>query len=168
LKMQPQTAKDNRGPRTNRDPKVNSDSDRALTKGAYLLHLIAKQPVLAKAGALGIIHLPAGHYVYVGSARSGIAGRLSRHKRLAETKEGKLRWHIDYLLVHPGIRLDATRALEGQDECAVSRRFSARNGVTVPIAGFGSSDCTSGCRAHFYRLAFREPGSNRNRVQPPD
>jgi Uri superfamily endonuclease len=103
-------------------------------------------------GSLGRALFPAGRYAYVGSARRGIADRVSRHKRLALRKEGKLHWHIDYLLVNPHTQWAGEEALENGIECRISKHIAATSGVTVPVSGFGSSDCRAGCRAHLYLL----------------
>jgi Uri superfamily endonuclease len=121
-------------------------------KGAYLLYLRVTQSMTLRAGRLKDIFLSPGRYVYVGSARRGIAGRIARHKRLAEEKTGKLRWHVDYLLVHPHIRLIGEKVLPGSSECKVSKKIASRKGVRVPVSHFGSSDCRSGCPAHLYQL----------------
>ncbi len=129
----------------------NSKRDR-IEKGAYFLCLRLKRPVKIHAGALGNISLPAGDYVYVGSARRGIAQRIARHRRLAETKKGKLHWHIDYLLLHPRIKLIAAKGRRGENECAVSKHIAAKSGVSAPVPGFGATDCRARCQAHLYLL----------------
>jgi Uri superfamily endonuclease len=120
--------------------------------GAYLLYFHVMRSLTLSAGTLEDIYLPAGHYAYVGSARRGIAGRIARHRRLAEKKNGKLHWHVDYLLVHPQIRLTGEKAFAGYNECDISRKIASRKGVMVPVSRFGSSDCRSGCKAHLYLL----------------
>jgi Uri superfamily endonuclease len=94
-------------------------------------------------GRLGEYEFPAGTYVYTGSARRGLEARLVRHGRSAKT----LRWHIDYLLAAPGVRIRKI-VRSGQAECRLNQ--SAKG--TVPVPGFGSSDCRAGCGAH---LKFR-------------
>jgi Uri superfamily endonuclease len=121
-------------------------------QGAYVLYLDVKQPLTLCVGSLKSIFLPSGRYVYIGSARAGIAGRIRRHKRLAEEKAGKLHWHIDYLLVHPQIQLVGETVLVGGSECAISHRIASRKGTTTPVPRFGSTDCHHKCKAHFYRL----------------
>jgi Uri superfamily endonuclease len=120
--------------------------------GAYVLYLDIELPLTLHVGSLGSRVFPAGRYAYVGSARRGIAARVLRHKRLAAEKEGKLHWHIDYLLIHRHTKLSGEVALEKEIECRVSKRIAAMSGVTVPVPGFGASDCRTGCRAHLYRL----------------
>lgn len=120
--------------------------------GAYLLHLRISRTVHIEVGALGNLRFTAGRYIYVGSARRSIPARVARHLRLAKDKSGKLRWHIDYLLVHPCARLVAVSALRGADECRLSERIARRKGSSAAASGFGASDCRAGCRTHLYRI----------------
>lgn len=120
--------------------------------GAYIIRLKVKKPLAVHVGSIGEIRLPAGSYLYVGSARRGIAPRVARHRRLAETKSGKVHWHIDHLLVHPHVEWAGATAFAGKSECCVSRRIAARKGSSVPARRFGASDCRSGCVSHFYRV----------------
>lgn len=121
-----------------------------------------------------------GYYVYCGSARGsgGLRPRLGRH--LAATKP--LRWHVDHLTcaVHapppspcacasgvvPGLW---ALPLVGAAECALVAALLAAGGeggaggadtggwrVTVPVPGFGASDCRR-CPAHL--LALHPPGT---------
>jgi Uri superfamily endonuclease len=126
--------------------------DAIVGSGAYALRIQVKRVFQLKVGALGKIYLPAGNYVYVGSARQGLSGRIARHRRLAETREGKLHWHIDYLLVHHRVRLAGVSTFIGAEECKISKQIAARKCASVPIPHFGSSDCRSGCTAHLYRI----------------
>lgn len=121
-------------------------------QGAYVLYIDVKKPLTLCVGSLKTIHLPSGCYAYVGSARAGIEGRICRHKRLAEKKNGKCHWHIDYLLVHPQIQVIGETALAGASECEISHQIATRKGTTVPAPKFGSTDCHQKCRSHLYRL----------------
>ena len=121
-------------------------------QGAYVLYLDVKQPLTLRVGSLENVFLPSGRYAYIGSARAGIAGRIRRHRRLAEEKAGKLHWHIDYLLVHPQIQLVGETILTGGSECAISHQVASRRGTTIPAPKFGSTDCRHRCKAHLYRL----------------
>lgn len=120
--------------------------------GAYILYLRIGRDLKLSVGALGKVSLPAGLYLYVGSARNSIAGRISRHLRLAESGTGKSHWHIDYLLLHPAIELTGIEAKPGAIECDVARDIASREGVSAPVSHFGSTDCRSGCKAHLFRL----------------
>jgi Uri superfamily endonuclease len=121
-------------------------------QGAYVLYLDVKKPLTLRVGSLKSVSLPSGCYAYIGSARAGIAGRIRRHKRLAEKKSGKRHWHIDYLLVHPQIQLVGETILAEGSECAISHQIAARKGATTPVPKFGSTDCRHKCKAHLYRL----------------
>ncbi len=118
--------------------------------GAYLLYLRLESPIRARVGALGEVRMGAGVYVYVGSAKRGLAARVGRHLRLAKLKRGKVHWHIDYLLIRREVRLFLSEIFPGKDECYLSRAQARRAGTTVPIPGFGASDCQAGCSAHLY------------------
>ena len=124
-------------------------------QNAYVLHIDVQRPLTLRAGALQGACLPAGRYVYVGSARTAMAARIARHVRLATQKTGKLRWHIDYLLTHPQTQLTGATVLADSNECRISLQIASRKGVTAPISHFGSTDCRSGCKAHLYRLQAR-------------
>lgn len=126
---------------------------RASDQGAYLIYLLLTHAVSLSIGSLGHVVLPAGKYVYVGSARRGIDARLARHKRLADTKSGKPHWHIDYLLLNPCVEWIGGKSFSACQECSLSRRVAALKEASVPVAKFGATDCRSGCRAHLYRLA---------------
>jgi Uri superfamily endonuclease len=98
----------------------------------------------------------------VGSALGpgGLRARVTHHRKLSRRPH----WHIDYL--RPGARLD--QIWYGYDkvrrEHQWARVIRALRGASVPVAGFGSSDCT--CTAHLFfftrRPSFRE---FRERVQ---
>ena len=124
-------------------------------QNAYVLHIDVLRSLTLRVGALKGVWLPAGHYVYVGSARRSIATRIARHVRLAVQKTGNLHWHIDYLLTHSLIQLAGATVLAGDSECRISLQIASRKGVTAPISHFGSTDCRSGCKAHLYRLQAR-------------
>ncbi len=123
-----------------------------MAGGAYLLCIRLAKPLTLNIGSLGRIRFPAGRYVYVGSARNGVAARVARHRRLAGSKAGSIHWHIDYLLTHPRVRWMGAILIEGGAECALSRRIASMPGVTAPVPGFGASDCRAGCEAHLYLL----------------
>jgi Uri superfamily endonuclease len=120
--------------------------------GAYILHLRVLKNLSLQVGSLGIVDIPAGQYVYVGSARKSISGRVDRHRRLAVDKTGKLHWHIDYLLIHPEIELFKIDTYIGHQECNIAGRIERSEAAFVPVPDFGSSDCRSGCKAHFFHV----------------
>ncbi len=98
-----------------------------------------KKPVSLQVGRLGMLTLPVCTCVYTGSARKHIEARIARHLRRKKT----LRWHIDYLLVHPDIEVLEVLQFTAP-ECEVNQSVTG----TVALKGFGSSDCTAGCVSH--------------------
>jgi Uri superfamily endonuclease len=126
--------------------------EQAENSGAYRLFIRLARNATIVAGRLGTVELPRGLYVYVGSARRGLAQRVARHQRLARSKTGKCHWHIDRLLIHAGARLEGVELAPGGEECALSKRIADAPGVGVPVPGFGATDCRQGCPAHLYRL----------------
>jgi Uri superfamily endonuclease len=110
---------------------------------SYQLVIEVRAPVRCSVGRFGVVDFPAGVYVYTGSARRNFEARLARHARTAKT----LRWHIDYLLGAPGVRVVKV-VRSRRDECRLNQASAGQ--VLVP--GFGASDCRAGCGAH---LKFR-------------
>lgn len=111
--------------------------------GSYLLfvHLASRlTPDISKFAGRA---LEPGWFLYAGSARGpgGIAARAGRHLRTDKV----LRWHIDHL-TDAAQQVWAAPVLE-RSECEIARLLSAERCFTVPIVGFGSSDCPT-CRAH--------------------
>jgi histidyl-tRNA synthetase len=100
--------------------------------------------------------LPAGWYIYAGSARGpgGIRARLGRH--LGPGKGAH--WHIDTLTQAAVARRGFP--IPGGEECALVRALLARPGTRIPVPGFGSSDCRS-CASHLLAVAQeRSPGGD--------
>jgi len=123
-----------------------------IKKGAYIFYLDVTKPQMLEVGSLGTISLPAGRYIYVGSACRGIASRLARHHRLADRKTGQIHWHIDHLLIQQHVQWAGETVREDGIECEISAKVASLKGVTAPVPGFGSSDCRAGCRAHLYLM----------------
>lgn len=105
----------------------------------YQLTIEVAKPVTVAVGRLGDTTFPAGCYVYTGSAKRNLIARVARH--LSAHKRN--RWHIDYLLSAPGVRITNVRFF-ARSECALNR---ATKGDVV-VRGFGASDCRMGCGAH--------------------
>ena len=120
--------------------------------GTYIVLMTLEQTAEISVRQDRVWTLEPGLYAYVGSARAGIEERVRRHRRLGENKTGKCHWHVDYLLVHPQIRLVGETTLAGARECAISHQIASRKGTTAPVQGFGSTDCSHKCKAHLYRL----------------
>ena len=118
---------------------VASVADVPSTPGGYALALRLYAPLDIRVGKISAT-LPAGDYLYCGSARGpgGLRARLARHMR----KNKRMHWHIDQLTA--GASLLGAYIVEGGDECALN---AALADLPIPIAGFGSSDCRR-CAAH--------------------
>jgi Uri superfamily endonuclease len=105
----------------------------------YQLIIQVEHDLRFRVGHLGERSLPAGTYVYTGSAKRNFEARVARHLRRDKTA----RWHIDYLLAAPGVEIvDVVRSI--QAECALNQNTQGQ----VLIPGFGASDCTRGCGSH--------------------
>jgi Uri superfamily endonuclease len=117
------------------------------TPGTYALLLHVDLPTTIAIGALGRVELPAGWYLYLGSARGpgGLVARLARHKRKGSKR---FHWHIDY--VRSVATLVEIWSSEGADrrECQWAAAAAALDGATVIAPGLGASDCH--CRTHLF------------------
>ncbi|SDH56387.1 GIY-YIG nuclease family protein [Roseospirillum parvum] len=105
--------------------------------GAYVLRL----------GVGPGVWLAPGVYWYAGSAYGpgGLRARLGRHLR----RDKAIRWHVDRLTVEPAVEVGFL-AFPGAGECALVAALLAA-GATVPVPGFGSSDCRI-CPSHLVCL----------------
>ncbi len=113
---------------------------------SYQLLLYLQNTVKVEVGRLGKFTLPAGSYLYTGSARNNMEARLTRHLR----KEKKLYWHIDYLTGRTDVTiLDVKKYTE--EECLVNLKTNGE----ILIPGFGASDCRMKCGSHLKYLEAR-------------
>lgn len=125
----------------------------AITRqqGTYALVFLCETPFDAVIGKIGSIHITSGYWVYVGSAfgPGGLRARLSHHLRPSPRPH----WHLDYIkgALHP-LEIWTTDD-DVKRECNWAGGFSALKGATLPIAGFGASDCS--CRSHLIHLPRR-------------
>ena len=115
--------------------------------GAYALYFRLTEPVTLPIPRLSNPILDPGIYVYAGSAfgPGGIRARVGRHLRA----DKKPHWHIDHLSAR--VACIEAKTYPGGRECDLVGALLA-DGATVPVAGFGSSDCRD-CAAHLVRLA---------------
>jgi Uri superfamily endonuclease len=117
-------------------------------KGVYCLLILLDRDATIRVGALGRVRFPEGVYAYVGSAMSGIEGRVERHLR----KVKRRRWHIDHLLsVARVVTVVSIPAQSREAECAVAAGLLGSPGTEVVVEGFGSSDCR--CPSHLIRFS---------------
>ncbi|WP_291765646.1 GIY-YIG nuclease family protein [Caldivirga sp. UBA161] len=127
----------------------------SMEKGTYVLILKALEPVSVKVGSLGRVTLSEGYYAYVGSARIGIRARVGRHLKLARLKAGKLKWHLDYVLISDYIEPYYLIYVNGYFiEHDIAQALLRHEGIEVAAKGFGSSDCH--CVSHFFKLVVNQ------------
>jgi sugar fermentation stimulation protein A len=115
-------------------------------RGAYLLIIRLRRSRRITPGSLGDMLLPAGFYVYVGSAMGNLEARIARHRRRRKI----LRWHIDYLLAEMDsrdVRSLVVRSLR-RLECSLAEDLARL--ADGSVARFGSSDCA--CPSHLFRF----------------
>jgi Uri superfamily endonuclease len=126
--------------------------------GTYALFLTLSAPVRLTIGKLGVFAFLEGEYFYMGSAHGpgGLQARLRHHLRPALTPH----WHIDYLrtraVVNGGVYVVQEELPAGTIvplECAWSQALMKLRGASVPVQGFGASDCGSGCIAHLIHFS---------------
>jgi Uri superfamily endonuclease len=113
--------------------------------GTYQLLVYLPESTGIQIGKKGRFRFPKGYYLYTGSAKNCLQGRVGRHLR----KEKKRFWHIDYLLDRASVKGVFLFTDSKVDECSLSKSTLKRPGARVIVHGFGSSDCS--CPAH---LAF--------------
>lgn len=114
--------------------------------GTYALILESARPARLAVGRLGSIDLRVGCYAYVGSAL-GPGGLQARVGRGLGPRRA-VHWHIDYLkratrIVEVWYVLDPVRR-----EHAWAEALGGLAGASIPMPGFGASDC--GCAAHLF------------------
>jgi Uri superfamily endonuclease len=121
--------------------------DSASGTYALLLRAETAEPLLV--GTLGRIDLRPGYYAYVGSALGpgGLQARIARHLDPARPRH----WHIDYVkramrVVEVWYVVDPVRR-----EHAWASAFASLSQASIPMKGFGSSDCS--CPAHLFHFA---------------
>lgn len=127
-------------------------------KGTYALVRQASEAKDLQVGSKGRLSVEPGWYIYVGSA-FGPGGVRARVKRHVQSKTHH--WHIDYLRSATTLRTVWYTHDPERRECDWAQALAEDPEVTVPMRGFGASDCL--CTAHLFRVesapdleAFRE------------
>lgn len=118
--------------------------------GAYALLVVTQSSIPHPSRRMGNAPpLPAGVYIYLGSARGpgGIRARCARHLRVTKSRH----WHVDHLAA--AARPGSVRAapFANDTECGLGARLTARPDLAVPVPGFGNSDCRT-CASHLFRI----------------
>ncbi len=117
--------------------------------GLYVFLMRLREFQQLEIGALGEHAFPPGWYLYVGSARRGLAKRVERHWSLKKA----VRWHIDYLSTAVGsepVGAVIIPTSAGLTECEVNQKIGLMDGNQTLVSGFGASDCRAGCPAHLW------------------
>lgn len=112
--------------------------------GIYILEIYVSKPIL-------ILRFPdvifkKGYYYYTGSAQANLAKRVDRHFR----KNKKIHWHIDYITSHCDSTVTNSWLIIDKKkdfECVYNRKLLNTFNLTIPVKGFGNSDC-SFCDSH--------------------
>jgi len=127
----------------------NSESKTEIYSGSYQIYLYLSKPVSVSIGSLGEKSFKSGLYVYTGSAMKNLSQRIERHKKRLKKK----RWHIDYLTADRNFRIVRIDVFPSKvrEECSRNLEILKVQKGTVPIPGFGSSDCKS-CPTHLVYL----------------
>ena len=118
--------------------------------GTYVLVLRFSRRLEIVVGKLGVLAVQPGYYVYVGSALGpgGLAARVGRHCR----REKTLRWHVDYLRAVAQVEEVWYATGKNHRECRWASILQSLPVASVPLMGFGASDC--GCASHlcFFKM----------------
>ena len=123
--------------------------------GCYTLIISLRRQKRICIGSLGRGCFPQGTYLYTGSARNSLRGRLSRH--LIKRRK-RIHWHIDYLLQCPETRVKKVLIYApARQECDLNQRIGRLPGAEVIMKGFGASDCSFGCPSHLYYFPKKSP-----------
>lgn len=125
------------------------------TKGTYALILECHQEKAIRIGKRGELTLKPGFYVYLGSAfgSGGLTSRLKHHKGISQ----KPHWHIDYLRKHCKLVAIWFTCDTTKREHDWAQLFMNTAGTSIPLTGFGSSDCQ--CKSHLVYLQ-QQPNHN--------
>lgn len=123
------------------------------TSGTYALLLNCRQEKPLQIGKLGELDAKPGYFVYLGSAfgPGGLSARLSHHRRPI----ARPRWHIDYLRTATVLTEIWFTWDPSPREHHWAGLIAALKDASIPLPGFGSTDCK--CPSHLY--FFEKPPS---------
>ena len=123
--------------------------------GTYALVFAARRKRRLIIGKLGTFYLQPGFYVYVGSAfgPGGLKARIGHHCK----DSSRNHWHIDYLSEYlpPDEVWYTTDSTHREHHW--SKALSHAREASIPLSGFGSSDCD--CMSHLYFFPSRPSGN---------
>ena len=121
--------------------------------GTYALIMTGDSEQQVVIGKLGSLRVRPGYYVYIGSAfgPSGLQARIAHHTRVSVRPH----WHIDYL--RSVLRLKEVWYTVDAEPCEHrwAEALSGLKSSTIPITGFGASDCR--CTSHLFTFTDQPP-----------
>ena len=127
--------------------------------GTYSLILSSSIEKPVNVGQLGTLFIKPGFYVYIGSAfgPGGLTARIRHHLKNSRRPH----WHIDYLapklsLCEIWYSYDPVRREHQWAEAHAGARHAS-----IPLPGFGSSDCC--CPSHLFFYTSKPSGRNFSR-----
>lgn len=118
--------------------------------GSYILLLRPRRPGFwVQVGRLGSLALKDGYYAYVGSALGpgGLRARVGHHRRGPR----RLVWHIDHLRRHVRFQEVWFAYSDTRREHSWADTLLRMTGSSVPLSGFGASDCHCVSHLAFFR-----------------
>ena len=117
--------------------------------GTYALILSCASNARIRVGRLGTMRLQPGYYVYLGSAlgSGGLRARIAHHRKLSTQPH----WHIDYLRAHTRLHLMWLNYDGRRHEHDWAHSMQRVSGATIPLPGFGASDCDWRSHLHFFK-----------------
>jgi len=114
-------------------------------QGVYLLVMQLETAMQVPVPRIGSPLLPAGWYIYVGSAKQHLQQRIARHLRKRKQKH----WHIDHATAAASLIKAFPIRTAADLECELAQDISALSSAV--IHRFGSSDCS--CEAHLFHFS---------------
>lgn len=119
--------------------------------GTYALVMQSTREQSIAVGALGEMIVRSSVYVYVGSAfgPGGVRARVQRHLSAG----GARHWHVDYLRAVTTVEEVWYTHDTLRRECLWGSILREGDGASVPLSGFGASDCD--CIAHLVEFESR-------------
>lgn len=116
--------------------------------GTYALLLRCRRDQRVRVASLGLVDLPRGWLLYIGSAfgPGGLAARLRHHASLDHVRH----WHLDYVRSHTSLVAAWVCSSPERLEHRWARSVAALPDVSIPADRLGSSDCC--CRSHLFAL----------------
>ena len=114
--------------------------------GNYVIVGTSALPFSIEMKKFGLRELPAGYYLYCGSAHGpgGLKSRISRHLE----RQTKQFWHFDYLKGYLKSNRVWWQVNPVNFECETAQFLTSLSGASCVITGFGASDCRKGCASH--------------------